>query len=179
MTFNPQFARIGEILTHMGAATEDQVKGLIALESSPFEEGDAELLAGLKDCQFTKLAAKYPKETPKANAEPKAPEPVTFEDVLGRASADVQDMINVGIAVHNEQKATVIKELIENKRCEFTKEELAGKKLPELKTLAKLGNVVIDFSSKGGEPKEPIGNDDDGFADPMPTLEQLMAEQKA
>jgi type IV pilus assembly protein PilB len=34
MTFNPQFARIGEILTHMGVATEDQVKEAVLKQNN-------------------------------------------------------------------------------------------------------------------------------------------------
>ncbi|RLC53213.1 MAG: pilus assembly protein PilB, partial [Candidatus Cloacimonadota bacterium] len=34
MTFNPQFARIGEILAHMGVATEDQVKEAVLKQNN-------------------------------------------------------------------------------------------------------------------------------------------------
>ena len=34
MSFNPQFARIGEILIHMSAATEDQVKEALIKQSN-------------------------------------------------------------------------------------------------------------------------------------------------
>ena len=34
MSFNPQFARLGEILVHMGKVTEDQIKEALVIQNN-------------------------------------------------------------------------------------------------------------------------------------------------
>lgn len=157
---------------------KDRVDTLIANGGTHFEEGDREWLMGLTECQLAKLEPKAAE--PKANAEPeptKAPEPepkvndeppkpITFEELLSKADPDTRDMITNGIAVTKEQKDKLIADLKANKHNTFKECELKAKSLDELKKLASLARVEVDYAPQGGAPK--ANAEEEQYADDMP-----------
>lgn len=162
-----QLSRMAPVVNEVTKPCEEAVKLLIANEGSPFEEKDKELLSNMSEEQFRALAVKYPvkKEEPSANADEK---PKTFEELLEHASPETQEMVSNGVKLHKEQKEVIIKELSVNKRNRFTPEQLKAKSLDELKNLAELAVVEVDFSGNGGG---LTGNVDHGEVLKMPVMD--------
>ena len=92
--------------------------------------------------------------------------PVSVDDFITNAPAEVQDVLRRAVARDKAIKADLIKKLLANKRNPFSQEELAGKDIDELTRLAEFGQVEHDFSlSRGGGVKL---NDADDTAPPPP-----------
>ena len=146
-----QLTKMAPVVNEVAKPCGDAVKSLIGNEDSPFAEKDAGLLSNMSKEQFDAIAGKYPekKEEVKANAEPKEK---TYDELLAAASPETQEIIANGVKMHREQKEKVVAGLIANKRCEFTDEQLKAKPLDELKTLAKLAQVDVDFSGQASSP---------------------------
>jgi hypothetical protein len=83
--------------------------------------------------------------------------PVTFEDVLASAPADVRESINEGVRVASARKTTTIKGLMDTGRCKYTEDELKAMSQRSLDILVELAGsnvrAAIDFSGQG-TPKE-------------------------
>lgn len=79
------------------------------------------------------------KLTPKANVEPKKPQ--TVEEFIAQAPAQMQEVMNSSLKLHNERKQTTIKALKDSGRCKFSDEYLAAQSLDALENLAELANV--------------------------------------
>ena len=152
---------------------EKAVTALIALESSPFEDKDKEMLSGLNECQFKALVEKYPekKEDPKANKEDK---PLTTEEYIAKAPEAIQDVLANAMKLQDEQKAAIVKGLLANKRNTFTEDQLKSKKLDELKALAGLAQVDVDYSGNGISANK---QEDNGDVLVLPTLEDFKTKK--
>jgi hypothetical protein len=95
---------------------------------------------------------------------PATPKPVTFDEVLATASADVQDSINEGLRVGREKKASTIAALKATGRCDMTDEQLNAQTQGQLDTLVKLAGsnvrAAIDFGGAGapkvGDEKQEV-----------------------
>ena len=87
------------------------------------------------------------------NAEVK---PQTVEDFIANAPAEMQETLGRSVKRDKAIKIKLVEGLMGNKRNEFSKEALEVKSLAELESLAKLGQVEVDF---GG--KNPAINSDD------------------
>lgn len=156
------------------------IDGLIANEKNKFCEDDRKWLDSLKEEQFDKIVLftnqdpeKKPEEEPTKPPEPKptdppeptTPEPkpegneqpVTVDEYIAKAPAEVASFLTRAVAAENEKKEVLVKELVANKRCKFTEEQLKAKDVGELEQLAELANVAVDFTGRTGASatKEP------------------------
>ena len=148
---------------------EKDVTTLIALETSPFEAKDKEMLSGFTECQFNALVEKYPekKEEPKVNADEK---PLTAQEYIGKAPEAIQEVLTNAMKLQDEQKDTIIKGLLANKRNPFTEDQLKAKKIDELQSLAQLAQVDVDYSGNGGSVNTIVDN---GEPLEAPTIEDM------
>lgn len=165
-------------LTHKEESDMDKKKlidGLIANEKSRFDETDRDWLNSLEEDQLWKFtpcanAAEPPakpseEKAPEANADDKpkaAPDPkpdpkpednkqpVTVAEYIGNAPAEIASYLRRAVASEDQKKQALVTELVANKRCKFTKEELQAKDVGELEQLAELANVSLDFSGRTG-----------------------------
>jgi len=91
---------------------------------------------------------------PVDNNKDKAPQ--TAEEYISNAPADIQEVLNSGLSSHNELRGKLIEHVLKNEKNILTKEQLAGKKMDDLKALAALcDNVkkdigVPDYSGQAG-----------------------------
>lgn len=70
--------------------------------------------------------------------EPKVP---TFDDLLANASPEMRESIEQGVRLHNERKASIVKNLLATNRCKFDEATLKGMSLNMLENLSELANV--------------------------------------
>lgn len=154
---------------------KEVIDGLIANEKNKFDEKDRKWLEGHTDEQLAKLVPcanqkpeKKPEEEPTKPPEPKPtdppeptpPEPkpegneqpVTVEEYVSKAPAEVASFLTRAVAAENEKKEVLVRELVANKRCKFTEEQLKAKDVAELEQLAELANVAVDFTGRTGAP---------------------------
>ena len=154
---------------------KEVIDGLIANEKNKFCEDDRKWLDGWTDEQLAKFApcanqepAKDdpkpdpepepktdpdPKTDPKPDPKPEGNEqPVTVDEYVSHAPAEVASFLKRAVAAENEKKDILVKELVANKRCKFTEEQLKAKDVSELEQLAELANVSVDFSGRVGSP---------------------------
>ena len=154
---------------------KEVIDGLIANEKNKFCDKDREWLDSLKEEQLGKIApcanqepekkpeeepVKPPEPTPADPPEPKPPEPkpegneqpVTVDEYVSKAPPEVASFLKRAVAAENEKKDVLVKELVANKRCKFTEEQLKAKDVTELEQLAELANVEVDFTGRVGAP---------------------------
>lgn len=169
-----------------------QVLALIALNCG-WGEADKEALTGMSDELFSKVEsqakllankdkkpeekspekkpeAKPPeKKSPDVNTAPKEPE--TVEQVLeGIKNPDLRATLNRAVARDKEIKDGMVAELVGNKACKYTKEQLNSKSIEDLEmllTLAGSEKKPADFSVKA--PSTPDVNKEEGVP-AMPVL---------
>ena len=97
--------------------------------------------------------------------------------MLAKADSDTQDMIREGIAANKAEKTRLVNTITANARNVFTAEQLQGKKLDELKAIAKLATqsdreLTPRFDGQG----ETVANESIGeLPIPQPVL---LAENK-
>jgi len=145
---------------------DKEIDVFIAKESSPFSDKDKDFLKSLNECQFKALIEKYPekkKEEPKGNEKPP-----TVDEYIGEAPDGIREFLTSGVKLLQEQKDSIIKGLIANKRNKFTENQLKEKHIDELKALAELAQVEVDYSGQGGTAK--VNSLDDIKALQMPTM---------
>ena len=153
---------------------KEVIDGLIANEKNKFCEDDREWLDSLKEERLAKIAPctneqpppeKEPEKAPEAEPEKKPEstpeperkpednkEPVTVDEYVAKAPKDVASFLKRAVAAENAKKDEIVKELVANKRCKFTEEELKVKDVAELEQLAELANVEVDFTGRVGAP---------------------------
>ena len=90
----------------------------------------------------------------KQEEEKQEEKPITVDEYIEKAPAEVKEILSDGVRTHRAQKAQVIEDLLENTRNKFTKEQLEVKTLDELCKLAFLAKVTVDFSAQGDALKE-------------------------
>lgn len=94
---------------------------------------------------------------PVANAAPAPAKAPTVEEYIAAAPREVQSMLRNGMSLHDEQKAKLIETIIANKQNQFTKEDLQGREVDELRRLAALATVPAP-ANYGGQAPVPTGN---------------------
>jgi hypothetical protein len=116
------------------------------------KEEDVKVLEGVSEDVLKALEAEEPvkaKEEPKP--EPKVPAAQTLEELLKSASPDLQEALSEGIRVAADRKSTLVKTLLDTKRCPFTEEMLKAMKASELENLITLAGIEKpepDFSGR-------------------------------
>lgn len=140
----------------------DKVSALIANEGTKFTDEHKEWLLTLSEDQLGTLEPapeaekEEPKEEPKKAAvtdnsapkeEPK--EPPTTEQFLASAPPEIQEVLNEGIALRNQQHGSLVSALKANESCDYTEDELKAMSVVNLEKLAKLANVP-SFEGRGG-----------------------------
>lgn len=163
---------------------KEVIDGLIANKRNWVQEEDRKLLNTFTDEQLVKFAPteyttneepppekppeKAPEAEPEGAPEPKTdpkPEdnkqPDTVDEYVAKAPPEIASFLKRAVAAENAKKDEIVKELVANKRCDFTEEQLRAKDVAELEQLAKLANVSVDYSGQGGAPAtnapEPLG----------------------
>lgn len=92
--------------------------------------------------------------------------PQTVEEFINNAPGEMKDTLGRAYKRDKKIKEDLVKSLIDNKRNEFSKEDLETKSLAELESLVKLGQIEVDFSGKN-----PDVSDDDDKAPEMARME--------
>lgn len=164
-----QLTKLEPVVNEVKRPCDSAVAKLISNESSPFDEKDKDTLSGMSEDQFKALSEKYPEKKDveiKVNISTDT-KPKTAEEFIEDAPEEVKEMLANGLKLQKEQKGLVIKELTANKRCRFTEDQLKAKSLDELKTLADLAQVEVDFSGNG---IAPTVNVDDGEVLEIPVM---------
>lgn len=106
-------------------------------DSEDEEETDEEKKA-MKD-KMVQMEAKL-----KANEAPAK----TVEEFIARAPADMQGTLRRAVAADKVAKDSLVASLKANARCKFTDDQLKAKDIDELKVLAELAQVEVDFSGR-------------------------------
>jgi len=165
-----------------GAETMDKAAMIAKLMENGWTADDKSTLETLSEKQLERMLPKTeepkkeePKKeepkTPKTNAaEPDKEEPkksVTAEEFLAAAPESVREVLQSGLAMHEDQKSKLVAGLKANTRCEYTEEELKGMNLQQLQRLAKLAQVEVSFAGNDITPA-PEANASAQKAMPMP-----------
>ncbi len=140
-----------------------RVDALVANEGTKFTDVHKEWLLTLSEDQLEILEPEAPKaaETPNANEEtpvggtadpPPVEEPVevpTTKQFLASAPAEIQEVLNEGIALRDQRRGSLVSVLKANKSCDYSEDELKAMSVVNLEKLAKLANVP-SFEGQGG-----------------------------
>lgn len=83
---------------------------------------------------------------------PKAPaanaKPATVEEFVAQAPAEMREIFESGIKMHNDKKAATIKALMDSGRCKFDEGFLKAQKLDILENMAELAAVPVSFAGR-------------------------------
>ena len=168
--FVPASQRMEEKDVMTENTTAQRVDALIANEGTAFTDEQKEWLLTLSEDQLTAMEPVAPKSevTPTVNTEStetaettKKAEPQTTEQFLSAAPPEVQEVLNEGIALRNQKRATIITALKANDSCDYTEDELKAMSVVGLEKLAKLANVQT-FEGQGGGLRTQMDIGDDG-----------------
>jgi hypothetical protein len=89
--------------------------------------------------------------------------PVTVGDYIKSAPPQIQEVLNNGISVYNEEKNKLIGVILKNENNGYTKEELESKPLNELRNLCRLAAPKADTQQPapyyGGQAPVSVGNE--------------------
>lgn len=94
--------------------------------------------------------------------------PQTVEEFIANAPAGMRDTLSRSVKRDKSIKEKLVKSLTDNKRNEFSKEDLEAKSLAELESLVKLGQIEVDF---GGQNPDVNAADDEDKAPEMVRME--------
>jgi hypothetical protein len=121
------------------------------ITNTDWTEEDREFLMGLSEEQLRKMQPKVIEKEPVENKDPQPDpksdesketeteaKPITVEDYVSNAPAEIRDMLVEGLRVHQDQKTVAIKTILENKDNVFTENQLKTKTLGELQAIAAL-----------------------------------------
>ena len=141
---------------------------LIANDGNEFKEEDKEWLKNLEEGHLKKFA---PLEEPTADPTPDAdpgeePAPITLEQYIADAPAEVGLVLSEGIRLQQEKRSTLVAGVIANEKNSFTKEQLEKMDTTTLENLSKLAGVE-DYSGRGA-PRAQTSNPD--APPPMPKV---------
>ena len=139
-----------------GNSTMDKdafIDKLVANESNEFKEEDKEWLKNLEETHLQKFAPPAEAEDTPDEGEPKSddgddPAPVTLEQYIADAPAEVSAVLSEGIRLQEEKRSTLVAGVIANEKNSFTKEQLEEMTTPTLENLAKLAGSE-DYSGRG------------------------------
>ena len=148
------------------AMKEKLVNDLIANEGTQYDEDDREWLNTLEEGQLGKMVPKVAEAAPEVKAEVKAevkPEvkdetaapavnaetkAITTNEYIASAPADIQEILNAGIKMHQARKEALVSGLVANQRCRFTADQLNAKSIDELESIAAMA-PDITFEAAG------------------------------
>jgi hypothetical protein len=83
--------------------------------------------------------------------------PVTVEQYLAGAPAEIRTVLEGGLRLHTQHKNSLIKGLMDSKRCRFSEEQLQSYSTEELEAMAELANVTT-FEGRGVPLSTPAFN---------------------
>jgi hypothetical protein len=114
---------------------------------------------------------------------------MTLEQFIANSPPDVGAMIQEGLVMRENKKASLVKTLTDNQNCPFTQQQLQAKSIPELQALVQLAGMNIprhvDYSGQGGQaqPVQTFKRNErqpNGMGVPdMPNIVDLMKQKKA
>lgn len=173
--------------TQDGSIQENQMKDkdqlvndLVANAATSFTEDDRAWLSTLEESQLAKMSPVDNQVaadllTPDPEPEVVAPvieepaAPVSTEDYIASAPAEVQEVLNEGVRMHSARKDTLVKGILANARNLFTEPQLTAKSLTELESIASLATDV-NFEGAGSLTRNTNTEDDTPPA-PIPLFE--------
>ena len=138
----------------------ERVTALIANELTNFSDADSEWLESLDEGQLEKL------EPVVVNVEHNAP--ATADEYIAAAPDDMRDMLQSGLKMHAEKKASLVTSLSANEKCDFSDDELNNMTMTMLERLSKIA-VTDDYSARGG-PTVNVDGKDDAIPAPLPVF---------
>ena len=172
---------------------KELIDGLIANEFTQFVEEDRVALEAMDEKLLALMTPVVPERNAKANeelteeekkakklAEEKAAqnaasddEPTTVDEYVANAPAEMQDVLRSGLAAHNAEKSKLVAAIVANARNVFTKEQLEGKKLDELRGIAALAAAPAAAAPRrnfAGQADPPVANADAETPLPLPVM---------
>jgi len=116
------------------------------------EKKDEEMTAEEKAAEEAKLLAAKKKALADAKAaeEDEEDEEMKANKFIASAPEGIREVLQQGLKTHAAEKASLVSALKANKRCLFTETQLSSKSLDELRSLATLARVDVDFSAAAG-----------------------------
>ena len=145
--------------------TQELVDGLIKNATTHWTQDDSVFLLTLNEDQLEKMApviAEVAPEPPAPSPEstenvllPPAPapevpkKPLTLEEYVSNAPAEMREVLSSGLSVMRQQKAAYIESIIANEANTFTKEGLETQSLEYLSAIAQL-------ATNGAKPQEAV-----------------------
>lgn len=94
--------------------------------------------------------------TPKVN---EVKRPSTVDEFVAQAPAEMQEILNASIKLHQDKKNTLVNDLLKTNRCKFTEGALKAMSLDMLENLASLADVQPSFEGVA-RPHVNASNDD-------------------
>lgn len=80
-------------------------------------------------------------EQPDATVSSDSERVLSTDEYIAKAPEEIREVLNSGLAMHNQRKQFLIKGLLANARNKFTEDQLKSKSLDELTAIADLANV--------------------------------------
>lgn len=163
------------------AKKNEMIDGLIARPENQFTDADKDWMDKLDEDALSRFVAPDPpainneeppstnnEEPPANNEEP--PVAPTLDDVIANASGEVQETLQRAVARERQIKSDMVDALLDNARCNFTKEELGKKNIEELGNLATLAQIDNDFSGAVGG---SVANESDAIPEMPKVFENI------
>lgn len=101
-------------------------------------------------------------ETPAPVAQ-ETPKPVTLQEYVAQAPAEIQEVLQSGIKMQSQRRATLVAQLKSTNRCKFNDEQLKAFSLDQLEAMADLANIP---HFEGSARPTIVSNADDETAPP-------------
>lgn len=156
-----------------GEQRMSKIDDLIANTNTRLTEDDRGMLENLEEDTIDKLFPVAEKEGEKeneeqepveSNEEQKEEKPLTLNDLLEKADPAIRDSIEEGQRMIVQKRTALVDKIVEN--SDFTKEDLEGKKIPELEKLAKLAKADVDYSLQSNSEAEEHRDEEDAIPEP-------------
>jgi hypothetical protein len=139
---------------------EEMIAKLIGHCSSPFGEGDKEVLGSLSEEKLKGYLAHADEEKAAKNGAPAASPAanddndkdkgqekiISLADFKQSIPSEFREVLDESLEERDRTRGYLIKEIAANSANDFTEEELANKPLSELRKLARLARIEVDYS---------------------------------
>jgi hypothetical protein len=160
-----------QLAKFLETATEDQIKALsVAAGEKPAEQPAA---AAVVQPAAAAVA------TPAPAAEVKEP---TLEDLMAKASPDVQAQFKASQTAANDKKAATVKALKDTGRCTIADASLQSKSQEELDQLLALAGAPtsssVDFGGQGSPRAAGAGDEKNSVPAPVDLNARILAKKK-
>ena len=164
------------------------IQSLIDNALTKWTADDKETLDAMDVTVLNKLVPEEPAEETKPTGNEEAEEtaeevapvgneetkPQTAAEYIEAAPVGIREVLTNAVATHEAQKASLVAAIVKNEKCSFTKEQLMGKGLDELKAIGKL---AINVEEKAPTPEalylgqaDPVANTSIEEPLEMPTM---------